>query len=75
MVTAAMKLKDASSLEVKLLTKVHIVKAMVFPVQFSSVIFVGRIDAKAPILWPPDVKSDSFEKTLMLLRATHSKRP
>ena len=37
MVTAAMKLKDASSLEVKLLTKVHIVKAMVFPVQFSSV--------------------------------------
>ena len=32
MVTAAMKLKDASSLEVKLLAKVHIVKAMAFPV-------------------------------------------
>ena len=30
--TAAMKLKDASSLEVKLLAKVHIVKAMAFPV-------------------------------------------
>ena len=31
-VTAALKLKDASSLEVKLLAKVHIVKAMAFPV-------------------------------------------
>ena len=29
-------------------------------------IFTGRTDAEAPILWPPDVKSDSFEKTLML---------
>ena len=29
-------------------------------------IFVGRIDAEAPILWPPDANSDSFEKTLML---------
>ena len=30
--------------------------------------FFGRNDAKAetPIFWPPDVKSDSFEKTLML---------
>ena len=30
--------------------------------------FIGRTDAKAevPILWPPDVKTDSFEKTLML---------
>ena len=28
----------------------------------------GRTDAKAeaPILWPPDAKTDSFEKTLML---------
>ena len=29
---------------------------------------IGRTDAKVetPILWPPDVKDDSFEKTLML---------
>ena len=29
-------------------------------------IFIGRIDAEAPILWLLDVKSDSLEKTLML---------
>ena len=31
-------------------------------------IFTERTDAEveAPILWPPDVKSDSLEKTLML---------
>ena len=30
--------------------------------------FIGRTDAEAetPILWPPDAKTDSFEKTLML---------
>ena len=30
--------------------------------------FTGRTDAEAetPILWPPDVKNYSFEKTLML---------
>ena len=34
----------------------------------QSWIFTGRTDAKAemPILWPPDVKTDSLEKTLML---------
>ena len=32
MVLAAVKLKDACSLEEKLPTKVHLVKAMVFPV-------------------------------------------
>ena len=32
----------------------------------QSWVFIGRTDAEAPILWPPDVKSDSFEKTLML---------
>ena len=33
-------------------------------------ISIGRIDAEAeaPILWPPDVKSDSLEKILMLGR-------
>ena len=31
-------------------------------------IFIGRTDAEAetPILWPPDGRTDSFEKTLML---------
>ena len=30
--------------------------------------FIGRTDfeAETPILWPPDVKSNSFEMTLML---------
>ena len=30
--------------------------------------FIGRTDAEAetPVLWPPDVKTDSFKKTLML---------
>ena len=30
--------------------------------------FIGRTDAEAetPIIWPPDVKSDSLEETLML---------
>ena len=31
-------------------------------------IFIGRTDAEAetPILWPPDARTDSLEKTLML---------
>ena len=34
----------------------------------QSWVFIGRTDAEpeTPILWPPDVKSDSLEKTLML---------
>ena len=30
--------------------------------------FIGRTDVEAetPILWPPDVRNDSLEKTLML---------
>ena len=40
----------------------------VHPEGDQSWVFVGRTGAesKAPILWPPDVKADSFEKTLML---------
>ena len=113
MVTAARKLKDVYSLEEKLWptktaydkaditlpTKVHLVKAMVFPVVIMDVrvglkeswvlknwcfwtvektldshldskeiqpvhpkrnqswIFIGKTDAEASILWPPDVKS------------------
>ena len=34
----------------------------------QSRLFIGRTDAEAeaPILWPPDAKTDSLEKTLML---------
>ena len=34
----------------------------------QSWVFIGRTDAKAeaPVLWPPDRKTDSFEKTLMM---------
>ena len=40
----------------------------VHPKGNQSWIFIGGIDAEAeaPILWPPDVKNYSFEKTLML---------
>ena len=38
--------------------------------------FIGRPDAKAeaPILWPPDVKTDSLEKTLRLEKIEGMKR-
>ena len=34
----------------------------------QSWVFTGRTDVEAetPILWPPDAKTDSLEKTLML---------
>ena len=34
----------------------------------QSWVFIGRTDVEAetPILWPPDARGDSFEKTLML---------
>ena len=34
----------------------------------QSLIFIGRTDVEAetPILWPPDQRTDSLEKTLML---------
>ena len=39
-------------------------------------VFIGRTDAEAetPILWPLDVKTDSFEKTLMLGKIEGSRR-
>ena len=50
-----------SALECKEMQPVH-------PKGNQSWIFIGRTDAEAeaPILWPPDAKSWSFEKTLML---------
>ena len=40
----------------------------VHPKADQSRVFIGRTDVEAetPILWPPDAKADSFEKTLML---------
>ena len=40
----------------------------VHPKGDQSCVFIGRTDVEAetPILWPPDVKSYSFEKTLIL---------
>ena len=40
----------------------------VHPKEDQSWVFIGRTDAEAetPILWPPHVKVDSLEKTLML---------
>ena len=40
----------------------------VHPKGHQSWISIGRTDAEAetPVIWPPDVRADSFEKTLML---------
>ena len=95
------------SKDITLMTKVHIIKAMVFSCSHKQMweldhkegwvpknwwfptvvlektiesplikpvnpkgnqpwIFIGRTDAEAPILWPPDAKSQLMEKTLML---------
>ena len=34
----------------------------------QSWVFIGRTDAEAetPVLWPPDARAESLEKTLML---------
>ena len=37
-------------------------------------IFIGGTDAEAPILWPPDPKRQSLEKTLMLGRIGGKRR-
>ena len=36
------------------------------PKENESWVFIGRTDAKAIIFWPPDAKTGSLEKTLML---------
>ena len=48
----------------------------VHPKGDQSWVFIGRTDTEAetPILWPPDVRSDSFEKTLMLGKIEGRKR-
>ena len=48
----------------------------VHPKGDQSWMFTGRTDAEAeiPILWPPDAKNESFEKTLMLGNIEDRKR-
>ena len=48
----------------------------VYPKADQSWVFIERTDAEAetPILWPPDAKDDSFEKTLMLGRIEGGRR-
>ena len=48
----------------------------VHPKGSQSWIFIGRTDAEVetPILWPPDGRTDSFEKTLMLGKIEGGKR-
>ena len=40
----------------------------------STLNVIGRTDAEAPILWPPDTRDDSLEKTLMLGKIEGRKR-
>ena len=54
-----------TSLEVQWLTLCKEIKP-VNPKGNQPWIFIGRTDAEAPILWPPDAKSQLMEKTLML---------
>ena len=58
-----------SPLESKEIQPVH-------PKGDQSWVFIGRTDVEAetPILWPPDVKRYSFEKTLMLGKIEHGRR-
>ena len=48
----------------------------VHPKGNQSLVFIGRTDVEAetPILWPPDAKNDSFEKTLMLRKIEGGRR-
>ena len=48
----------------------------VHPKADQSWVFIRRTDAEAetPILWPPDAKNDSLEKTLMLEKIEGERR-
>ena len=48
----------------------------VHPKGNQSWVFIGRtdIEAETPILWPPDGRSDSFEKTLLLGKTKGGRR-
>ena len=48
----------------------------VHPNRDQSWVFIGRTDVEAetPLFWPPDVKADSFEKPLMLVKIEGRRR-
>ena len=46
----------------------------VHPKGNQSWLFIGRTDAEAPIFWPPDIRADPLEKTLMLGKIEGGKR-
>ena len=48
----------------------------VHPKENLSWIFIGRTDVEAetPIIWPPDERTDSLEKTLMLVKTEGRRR-
>ena len=48
----------------------------VHPKGNRSWVFIGRTDVEAetPLFWPPDVKADSFEKPLMLVKIEGRRR-
>ena len=47
---------------------------LVYPKGNQSWIFVRRTDAEARILWPPDERTDSLEKALMLVKIEGRRR-
>ena len=57
--TLALEKTLESPLDCKEIQPVH-------PKGAHSWVFTGRTDAETPVLWPPHVKTDSLEKTLML---------
>ena len=59
--TVVLEKTPESPLDCKEIQPVH-------PKGNQSWIFIGRTDAEAevPILWPPDARTDSLEKTMML---------
>ena len=46
------------------------------PLILNPLIFIGRTDAEAeaPMIWPPDAKTDSLETTLMLRKIEGRRR-
>ena len=46
----------------------------VYPKGDQSWVFIGRTETATPILWPCDVKTDSFEKILMLRKIEGRRR-
>ena len=67
--TAVLENTLQSPLDCKEIKPVH-------PKGNRSWVFIGRTDVEAetPLFWPPDVKADSFEKPLMLVKIEGRRR-